>query len=322
MSANPLPLIVLAMKGHAIDAQRDNPGAEVIEIDLQAPLYLQLLDIPMDRNIAMNFPQRMSDDHKQKAFERIEAALIIAKISHNTHEKLQIPRFYNCLNNYHRMLNATPLHELKRFEGTSVAVICGNGPSLKDLPNNIGNAAIFSCWHAVSKLLNNKIHPHAVMHCDTRPPYHGFEDAKLPYSTVLIATPSVSPEFLDAYPNNPVYGYYSQEVPAHAWFAAKHRSPDHAAINGTVVIGMIHAALYAGYSKVALVGVDLSSPVEFITEAEPCFQIPDKHGVTVWTSHMYMAYKHAMEQIPRMHKEVKFENWGKTGLVIDGFKDV
>ncbi len=311
-----------------LEGMKDRIPAEVqaggiVELKASEPWFWKLLDVPPHGDIRIVKPAEMPDEEWAIQYDNIVNALSIYKIAYNTQQAQFLPKLFNALVNHKLFLYCEPVHKLPKLDQghppCDTALIVGNGPSLHGLNRVEQTTVTFVCWHAMPKMLKKGLEITYVVHADAVKPVHDYESEPIPSHVKIIAPPTVCPEFARHHTlENPrLFGYFSAENPIHSFYAAHHNSPDHSAMGGTVASMMVQSALYAGYDKIALIGVDLSQPEPF----DGAIRVLDKHGKHVYTSELWLSYKQELECIARLHPRVTFENWGETGLAINGYKD-
>ncbi len=323
MIASPYaPEVYVTLKGmkNQVAALARQANAPIVEIDPDLPYFIQLMDIDPRSELVIALSDRINKQRSLEFRDKIFRTNAARKIYRQTYLYNSWVWGTNALTNRERFLAGHLITDLKKRSDAKVAIVVGNGPSLKSFTQPVSNAEIFTCWHALSKLQANNIDPNYVMHIDVAPPSQDFEITALPASTPIIATPTAAPQFLEQYSENPLYGYFSQEVVFHSWFAKQRNIAEHEAIDGTVVTGMVRAAIYAGYRNIALIGVDLGDPVtgnkdEVILEK-------NQFGHEISTSPVYMTYKEGLEYLASSKPEVRFYNLSQIGLDLAGFKPV
>lgn len=273
-------------------------------------------------------PPRLSNNVWEpfaEAVKQADMARILSIAAMEAHNNKWVE---NAIINKERILAGTPVHQIpKTGNNKAMAWIIGNGPSLEETLTKIKpEDTVFCCWHAVAKLVNKDITIHYIGHVDGRIPQRDFEpDNKPAYPVNLIATPYAAPRFLDSYAESPLYVYLGADNYINGFYARLMNSQDHFKTLGSVIHTLMMSAIYAGYRRVGLLGVDLcyfdkdqphlKKAADDLTEVttvedKPAFSAPNFEG-----------YKYGIEEIARKHAQVVFYN-GSLGVPFKKFKKI
>lgn len=304
------------------------PHLPYIALNKDTSIVHQIANAPKDATFSLYFPERMSTKHKKDIMDRFEQANLSRVLTLNTIEKKHLIWTFNCFKNYEHIMQSTPVHRMEKPKHKKHAIIIGNGPSLmeniealKNIPNDY---AVFTCWHAAHKLIEAGVPIDAVAHVDVMAPSKDFKSLKVPVGTPIIASPTVTHDFLKSNPTNPLYSYFNPDIVLHSWFASKLDSPDHRGSMGTIVGTCVDVVLLSGYRHVTLLGVDLGSKIKPETKHDKktfnqTIEMDD--GTTFYTHNNFLAYRNGLAQIAKNNENVRFYN-ASNGLPIPGYNNI
>lgn len=236
------------------------------EINDQLPIAPQLLTIPENLQITVLAPRSLPNTVRDEFLTTVNTCWMGIQQSRIT-LKSNFETWLHCaFENYSRMRMAIPINRIRRLEGCDTAIIVGNGPSLQrtldDLKNlRYENAAIFCCWHALHKLKRKRIDATYVGHCDKSVPSFDFEMVYPTATHSVIVAPTAVADFLAKSESKYVYGYIPADMPFLYPFQELLSCPLHRPIVSTVASLLLNSAIYAGYRKIVLMGVDFSWPI-------------------------------------------------------------
>jgi hypothetical protein len=314
--------VVVTLKGMRalVQSYASKNGLEIVELDPEKALFTQLMSIPPELELTVILPERMSKTKSEGLRDRIFRTNAARKLFINTHQRFATLWALNALENVERLKTARLLHELQKKPGKTKALLVGNGPSVEALRHvDTETCAIFACWHVAWKLVQRGLIPDYVLHIDPNVPDSNFEMAPLTQLTELIAAPTVTPDFLKAYPELTVYNFIYAGLPIHSWFAQQAGISEHPAIEGTVMHGALLAAILSQYNEVGVIGLDLSTPaLPEKTLADPGV-ICNGEGQLLSVNAQFMSYKEAIERLASLNPSIKFYNYGLGGQDLHGF---
>ena len=160
------------------------------------------------------------------------------------------------------ILRSPLINELKNSFSKNTALIAAAGPSLNSslpwIKKICGKCVIIAVGTALKPLLEAEIYPDFVLslECDilAMKQFKGMEKGKI----FLLAPPIVFPELLDIYSGQ--FFTFSISVPDafDKWLKELNAAPDTLNAGGTVSLTAIDSAVYMGFSKIILTGLDLS----------------------------------------------------------------
>lgn len=308
----------------------------------QQPGVIKLdFDRPIDTQMNHYVPQIMNTEPRLFVPDDVDettASVMQMEVS-NMHRRLMIsaatheqswPFWYgNTLNNFERIKASTMIDKVDWPLKHKKALVVGNGESLrKTLPLIAGcreEYAIFACWRVVPRLQKYHIEPDIVAHIDMMDPVGGWEQPYLAKHIPLVVIPTVSPNFLKAYPDNPTYTLLGREGPTNIAWAEMLDIRCHEPAMGTVTMALIRAALYFGHQDIIMTGSDLCFENEAEARGTGYFverleKIKNADGEERLVTVQMAVYKDILEEAAKENPQVNFYNASPGGVALNGFK--
>jgi hypothetical protein len=284
---------------------------DIVVLRPNSPLMPQLLAVPSNTEYIVTVPEVWTDEEKKQLTLQVSGALTSIAINRNTINQFQDAWAENAFWNYETCISAPPIDKLRKTG--DYALIVGSGPSAMEA-HAFGKPQVFAAWSSPAASAAD-----IIGHCDHRPQKR--VDGKPRQGIVL--TPVAAKEFVQSFPDSVAYVYFDQGNPLSWRFAEKRGLPDHETIQGNVVNFLTRCAIYAGHTKIKLLGVDLSCKTadELFSHhptVEEVFGTHNYRGEIVYTDEIFSTGQRGLEELAKRNPEVEFTVLSDQGVILEG----
>lgn len=297
------------------------------QIYMRESISNQLLDIPEEVTVlGIITPNEMDEQERQHFKNCVNVAWCGLQTTRSTIKNLFPAWLNNSHRNFHLLSKTMPVDKLKKKEGTKRAIICANGPSLKETLQalrqvNLSQTAILSCWHSAYKVIEAGLPLDYVCHTDNAVPCFDFKPSLLGLNTTLIATPKAAHEFVSLSRHSKTFTYIPIDIPfISGIYAAALQCSEHENIVSTVASMVFNCSVYAGYDEIILAGVDNGwvNEMDAYPECQKSVGVENQHGLIVQTYAPFALAALGIENKIARTPNLKVYQTAKTALDISG----
>lgn len=294
-----------------LEEKLKSQGKQVLALKPYTPLMTQLLTIPAGSEIMATVPDEWPTAEKERFTARIHEALLHIEITRNTINAFQDKWIENAFWNYETCISAPPIDKLQKTG--EYALVVGSGPSSKEA-HAYGKPQIFAAWSSPAASVAD-----VIGHCDHTAQNNPNANPK----QAIVLTPTASKEFIPAFPDTVPYVYFDRGNPINWRFAEKRNLPDHEPILGNVVDMLVQCAIYAGHTKIKLIGVDLSCKepedlFKYHPTAIKATPTQNYNGQVVYTDEIFTIYQKGLEGLAHRYPEIEFSVLSPEGVILEG----
>ena len=278
---------------------RNEPEQIVIKLDVNQPLFPQLVYWPLERAKFEPVGEFRDNAHYQDFINELSGNINYICLNKATMGHKFPGWLFNFIINTSegRLHKDLPTSRELPCTTKSKALVIGNGPSADFRTSNteiLSQYEIFSTWHGANRL---PVAPDYVIHSSSVIP-SDIQFKEFPTQTSFIAEPTCNPEFhrLAERGGNKVYIHLNPENRIDEILANHWEKPVGLVNQGTVTISGINGAIQCGHDDITLIGVDLTGPGH-----NELFQV-------------------LLEDFPKRYPNIKFQNASTSNLA--GFAPV